>query len=232
MHGFMGGGQQWDDLAGRLGTAREVIALDLPGFGANAHLEPFTRIEDYAAWVIEQIQSRGISRYLLLGHSMGGMIAQEVAFQDGQAVEKLILYGTGPVGNIPGRFETMEESRRRARADGAEATANRISATWLLKRADCPAYPGVARLASMARLQALLAGLEAMEHWSGRSRLETITAPTLLIWGEHDRSYNWAQIEELWHSIPNVSLCVLPECSHLAHLEAPEIFQKVLSRFL
>ncbi|MEM6407700.1 MAG: alpha/beta fold hydrolase [Pseudomonadota bacterium] len=232
VHGFMGGSQQWQGLVSGLGTTQDVIALDLPGFGNNAHLEPFNRIETYAEWVIEELRQRGVSRYHLLGHSMGGMIAQEVAFRDAIAVEKLALYGTGPLGNIPGRFETMAESRRRAEADGPEATAHRISATWLLKQKECPRYPSVAELASVARLPALLAGLEAMEHWDGRPALKSISAPTLIIWGEHDRSYNWAQIEELWRSIAKASLCVLPNCSHLAHLESPDIFSQVLLSFL
>lgn len=232
VHGFMGGSQQWEGLTAGLGTTREVIALDLPGFGANAHLEPFDRIEAYADWVISQTQARGFGRYHLLGHSMGGMIAQETAVRDRDAVEKLVLYGTGPVGCIPGRFETMEESRCRAEADGPEATANRISATWLLNQTDSAAYPSVSKLARCARLPAVLAGLDAMEHWNGKPALKSISAQTLIIWGEHDRSYNWHQIDALWQSITNTSLCVLPNCAHLAHLETPDIFERVLARFL
>lgn len=232
VHGFMGGSQQWDALAASLGEKREVLALDLPGFGAHAHLSPLNRIEDYAVWVIEQIQERGMKRYNLLGHSMGGMIAQEVASREKDTLEKLVLYGTGPIGNIPGRFETMAESRRRAAADGAEATATRIAATWFLQQEDNPAFPLAAKLARCAQLPALLAGLEAMEHWSGKAALDSILARTLIIWGEHDRSYNWSQVEELWRSIPNTSLCVLPNCSHLAHLEEPDIFESVLFSFL
>ncbi|MEM6387574.1 MAG: alpha/beta hydrolase [Pseudomonadota bacterium] len=232
VHGFMGGSRQWDSLSAHMSDDREVLPLDLPGFGANAHLDPFDRIEVYAEWVIQQVRQRGIDRYTLLGHSMGGMIAQEVAARDTKALDGLILYGTGPLGDIPGRFETIAESRRRAKADGAEATATRIVATWLMKQTDSPAFPQVARLACSARLPALLAGLEAMEHWSGVSALKSITTPTLIIWGDRDRSYNWPQIEELWRSIPKSSLCVLPNCSHLAHLEEPKIFERVLSKFL
>ncbi|MEM6759010.1 MAG: alpha/beta hydrolase [Pseudomonadota bacterium] len=232
VHGFMGGGQQWDALAASLGKEREIIALDLPGFGANAGLEPLDRIEQFAAWVIEQTLQRGVLRYHLLGHSMGGMIAQEIARRDPTAVERLVLYATGPVGDIPGRFETMAESRHRAQTDGAKATATRIAATWLRDGEDSHAFPTVAQIASSAALPALLAGLTAMEHWSGRSALHHIAAPTLIIWGEHDRSYNWAQINELWTTIPGASLCVLPNSCHLAHLEEPDLFASVLSRFL
>ncbi|MEM6276418.1 MAG: alpha/beta fold hydrolase [Pseudomonadota bacterium] len=231
VHGFLGASAQWDDLAAELGQERSVIAVDLPGFGANAHLPPVDRIEGFADWVIGYLRDRGVARYDLLGHSMGGMIVQEVARRD-ERVEKLVLYGTGPVGNIPGRFETMAESRRRAKADGAAATAARISATWLLKREACPSYPTAAEHAARAGLPAILAGLEAMEQWSGTDALNLIKQDTLVIWGEQDRSYDWKQTEALWRGLPSSSLCVLPACAHLAHLEAPELFNAAIRRFL
>ncbi|MEM9433189.1 MAG: alpha/beta fold hydrolase [Pseudomonadota bacterium] len=232
LHGFLGGSQQWDALATALGRDRQIVAVDLPGFGTNAHLAPLDRIESFASWVIGQLRQKGINRYHLLGHSMGGMIAQEISRLDAESLDRLILYGTGPVGNIPGRFETMEESRLRAQKDGAESTVNRISATWLLKREYCPNFPAVAALARLAQLPAILAGLEAMESWSGTAELSKIDAKTLIIWGEWDRSYNWAQINQLWNGLKDSSLCVLPGCAHLAHLEEQEIFNQVVKRFL
>lgn len=55
----------------------------------------------------------GVDRFALLGHSMGGMIAQEIAHKSPQRVEVLILFGTGPEGELPGRFEPIAESRRK-----------------------------------------------------------------------------------------------------------------------
>ncbi|MEM1233598.1 MAG: alpha/beta fold hydrolase [Pseudomonadota bacterium] len=232
VHGFLGSAAQWDGLAGELGQERAVIALDLPGFGANAHLPPETRIEGFADWVIATLRERDVARYHLLGHSMGGMIAQEIARKDADKLEKLILYGTGPLGDIPGRFETMAESRRRAEEDGAATTAARISATWLLERDACPTYSTVAEHAALAGLPAILSALEAMEAWSGAHTLPQIDCDTLIIWGEHDRSYSWSQTEALWRGVTSSSLCVLPGCAHLAHLEVPELFNAAIHRFL
>ena len=58
--------------------------------------------------IIDCLKKRGINKFHLLGHSMGGMIAQEIAKIAGDQIFKLICYGTGPIGEVPGRFESMD----------------------------------------------------------------------------------------------------------------------------
>ena len=231
VHGFMGGSAQWADQAA-LSAHGPVITVDLPGFGENTHLTAPDSIAGFAAHVLQDLTARGIARFHLLGHSMGGMIAQEIVATAPNRVERLILYGTGATGVLPGRFETIHTSKTRAKADGANATARRIAATWFLDGQDAPEFPACAALAERSSLQAILAGLDAMEGWSGVSRLPLITAQTLVLWGDHDRTYSWPQIEQLWHSIENTSLAVIPDCAHAVHLEKPALFNQILSDFL
>ena len=228
VHGFMGGSAQWDDLRPALEGSFDLIALDLPGFGKNRDLPPINRIEDFAEWVIATLKDKGIRTYDLLGHSMGGMIAQEVARRDSQAVDRLILYATGPIGVVPGRFETMEQSKARAVAEGAQATARRISATWFLDRENAPAYPSCAAVAELASLEAILAGLDAMQGWTGQDALNRIAQRTLILWGDGDRTYTWDQIRLLWAGIPDTGLAVLPRCAHAVHMEKPGLFCDIL----
>ena len=131
VHGFMGGSAQWNDQTKALGEHFEIITLDLPGFGLNSDLPAISGIGDFAAWVVAQLHDRKVSRFNLLGHSMGGMIAQEIASRVPDQVEKLILYATGAVGVLPGRFETIAESKARTQTEGARATARRIAASWI-----------------------------------------------------------------------------------------------------
>ena len=231
VHGFMGGGDQWPHQDA-LGQDRELIRIDLPGFGANAHLAPLDRIGAFADWVLDDLTARGVSRFDLLGHSMGGMIVQDMVQRAPDRVRKLVLYATGCTGALPGRFETVETSIARARADGPEATARRIAATWFLKGEADPEFPACADIAAQSGLDAIVAGLDAMRAWSGEDRLGAITAETLIIWGEADRTYPWSQIETLWQSISNSRLAVLPSCAHAVHLERPGLFNTVLAEFL
>jgi len=232
VHGFMGGSAQWAEQVAALCGRFDVIAVDLPGFGKAAHLPALANIRDFADWVIQHLRDRGVERYHLLGHSMGGMIAQEIAHRDAARVDQLILYGTGSVGVLPGRFETIAQSKARAREDGASATARRIAATWFLYRDGSTAFEACAQIAQCASQEAIQSGLDAMEHWSSTDYLQTLTPETLLIWGDQDRTYSWTQIETLWRTIPDTHLAVLPHCAHAVHLENPEAFNKLLLNFL
>ena len=231
VHGFMGGSKQWQAQRGALGDI-EICSVDLPGFGENAHLEAFDRISDFADWVLAQAAAKGIKRFDIVGHSMGGMVAQEIAAQAPDNVDRLVLYGTGAQGVLPGRFETVETSRQRALSDGANATARRISATWFLQQEKAHAYSDCAAIAERSSLQAILAGLDAMSTWSGVPRLSSLNTRTLIVWGDRDRTYSWTQTEQLWRTIPNASLAVIPDCAHAVHLEKPSIFNGILADFL
>ena len=231
VHGFMGGSDQWA-LQEPLADGRTLVRLDLPGFGKNGDAAPINRISDFGSWALEELSARGITRFDLLGHSMGGMIVQEMIRQSPASVNRLILFATAATGTLPDRFEPIETSMQRARDDGAEATARRISATWFLHGEADPEYPPCAAVAETASLDAILAGLEAMRDWSAEEHLSKIDAETLVIWGDQDRTYAWPQIEQLWKEIPNSHLAVVPKAAHAVHAERPALFNALVRDFL
>ena len=231
VHGFMGGSQQWQSQQEALG-AIDTVCVDLPGFGENAHLEACDTIAGFADWVLKDLTSQGISRFHLIGHSMGGMVAQDMVARVPDRVERLVLYGTGAQGVLPGRFETIETSKHRARTDGANATARRIAATWFLEQDKAAAYEACAAIAERSSIQAILAGLDAMSGWNGTTKLRSLTIRTLIVWGDQDRTYPWIQTEELWRSIPRASLAVIPDCAHAAHSERTGLFNNIIRDFL
>jgi 2-hydroxy-6-oxonona-2,4-dienedioate hydrolase len=232
VHGYFGGSSQWDAQLPLLSQHFDVVALNLAGYGMANHLVAPTDLADHARSVLATLDHAGIESFHLLGHSMGGMVAQEITRQAPHRVNKLVLYATGPLGCIPGRFETMARSRERLREDGLQRTARRICATWLLDYEDSPAFEALAAVATQASEQAASAGLSAMESWDGREHLGQIAQTTLVIWGECDRTYGWPQIEMLWRSIPRASLAVLPTCAHALHLERSALFCTLLIEFL
>jgi len=232
VHGYLGGGAQWADQAAAFADRFQVLTPDLPGFGdRNASTAP-ERIEDYATSLLEETSGLGVTRFHLVGHSMGGMIAQEMVRLAPERVDRLVLYGTGPVGSLPGRFEPIAESKRRAVEDGVEATGRRIAATWFAEGVRAKGFVVCAQLAAKASQQAMLAGLTAMDTWSGLTRLAHINSGTLVLWGDGDRTYPWEQPERLWKEIPNSLLAVVPGCAHAVHLEKPGLFNAILLDFL
>lgn len=232
VHGFMGGRAQWHLQEGALAEGRAIIPVALPGFGDRSAEPARDTIAGLAGSVIADLDREGIGQFDLLGHSMGGMVVQEIMRMVPDRIAQFILYGTGAVGTLPGRFETIDQSKARARNEGLPVTARRIAATWFLNCDKAKEYPACAAIAEQTSPSAFDAGLDAMQIWSGEDSLSAITAPTLVIWGDGDRTYPWSQTELLWQSIQNASLAVVPGCAHAVHLEKPELFNMILQDFL
>jgi pimeloyl-ACP methyl ester carboxylesterase len=232
VHGYLAGAGIWREQLDFFEDRFDVLAPNLPGFGDSSHLTAPDTIDEFAEQVLDGLQAQGIDRFHLLGHSMGGMIVQAMAARAPQRIASLICYGTGPVGALPDRFETIDQYRQRLKADGLEKTVRRIAATWFLKGEATDGYEACVALGEKASMQAALASLSAWETWDGRPHLEAIEADTLVVWGDRDRSYGWQQPEALWRGIADSSLAVVPGCAHNVHMEKSHLFNSIIGDFL
>lgn len=233
VHGFLSGLAYWEKQIESFKTHFEVIAIDNPGYGGTTEETGPDKIVDFAANVLKELDALGVNDFHLLGHSMGGMIAQEIALQVPHRVNRLVLYGTGPRGDMPGRFEPLEDSMVKVQKDGTADVKVYTVASWFKKGQEDPNFePGMA-MAKDVSLQTYVNALRAMAGWSGMGRLDQIQSRTLVLWGDLDRSYNWEQQPYiLWQGIKNASLAVIPGCAHNVHLEKPQLFNQVVLDFL
>ena len=126
---------------------------------------------------------------------MGGMVVQEMAKLAGDKIVKLICYGTGPIGDIPGRFETIDETRMKLKKNGLEITAYRIAKTWFVKKDKAKYFYLCDKAGKLTSITAADNALVAMKMWSGIKNLKNIKNPTLIIWGDQDKAYNFEQVE-------------------------------------
>lgn len=232
VHGFLSGSDYWSPVQECFAEKRPVIAIDLPGFGKRCQDAAFARIDDFAGSVLDELDGLGIEQFVLLGHSMGGMIAQEIAYQAPKRVASMILFGTGPEGELPGRFEPIAESRRKVSECGKDETIAFIVSNWYVKGESAPWFQPSLDLARQAREQAVLSGLAAMECWSGVDYLATHAMPTLVIWGDQDRAYPLSQELALWQGIREARLAVIPDAGHNAHHEKSGLFCALIEDFL
>jgi pimeloyl-ACP methyl ester carboxylesterase len=231
-HGFLGGGGYWVPHLGVFGKSFDVIAPDLPGFAGSADRPPQESIEGMAGAVVALIDALGAGRFHLLGHSMGGMVAQQIALDHPDRVQKLVLYGTAPLGNLPRRFETLEASIARLEADGVEATADRIVPTWFVDGEAAPYYRLCYEAGRGTGADAAVKALRAVGRWDVRGRLAELKMPTLVVCGDRDRSISLDQALALREGIAGSQLCIAPGCAHNVHLENPELFSRVVRDFL
>ena len=128
VHGYLGGQNMWkfqEDLKNDF----ELIMPSLAGYGESAEMTAPSTIRENANLVFELLDHLSIDQFYLLGHSMGGMIVQEMAVMRPDRVEKLICFGTGSIGVLPNRFETIEESRKKIKTIGIKKTRENIAKT-------------------------------------------------------------------------------------------------------
>ena len=232
IHGFLGSTDMWEPQIEHFKEHYRIITPALPGFGKSKKLKSCNSIESMAKTILNSLEAKKIKRFYLLGHSMGGMIAQEIAKLAGDQILKLICYGTGPNGNIPGRFETIDESRDKLKINGLEFTANRIAKTWFIDGNKAKYFYLCESANKQTSVEAVDDGLIAMKNWSGVDNLKNIKNETLIIWGDQDKANNYNQVETLKKNIPNSTLTIINGCSHNAHLEKPGKFNICVSDFL
>lgn len=231
VHGYLGGSAMWAEQIEFFREHFDVVAVDLPGFGESADLKSHDSIPAIASHVLQFLTDLGVDQFLLLGHSMGGMVVQQMTLDAPRRVQKLVCYGTGPVGVLPGRFESIEQSRQRLKSEGLASTASRIAATWFKDGVEADGFPKCERLGQAASQEAALNALTAWENWNVKSRLAEITCPTLIVWGDLDKSYDRSQPTALQKGIAGAKLEIVSRCAHNVHMEKPDTFNELVAQF-
>ena len=231
VHGYLGGQDMWQ-FQEVLKDNFELIMPSLAGYGESSKMTAPSTIRENAIQVFELLDYLKIDTFNLLGHSMGGMIVQEMAALSPERINKLICFGTGSIGVLPNRFETIAESRRKIKEIGLSETRINIAKTWFVDHLAGDGYKLCLDEGAKATTQAALASLDAWECWDGRGQLNQITSPTLILWSNKDQSYDWNQQEVLNKGIANSKVEVVEGCAHNSHMEKPDLINSIIKHFL
>ena len=232
VHGFMGSSEMWNFQKEHLKKNFRVISPALPGFGESYKAKSLDSINDMAKFVLTCVDEKKIKKFHLMGHSMGGMIVQEIAKISGDKINKLICFATGSIGEMPGRFETIEKSIARIKNEGIKESIKKIPPKWFIKGNKDKNYYLCEKAAANISEETSVNALLAMKKWRGIDNLKNIENKTLIIWGDQDKSYNFDQVDILNKNIPNSDLKVMKGCCHNAHLENPQKFNELVESFL
>jgi pimeloyl-ACP methyl ester carboxylesterase len=236
LHGVGGGREAWLQTGPVLAEAGlRVLAADLPGYGLSAPMDPCD-LAGMAERVHSLIRQADAARTVLVGHSMGGMVAQELWARAPGCVQVLVLANTSPAfGKPEGAWQQGFLAERFAPLDRGLGMAG--LATQLVPAMLGPlAAPGTA-----AAAQALMAGvpeatyraaLRALVAFDRRAALPAIAVPTLVMTGQHDRTASPEVAERMAARIPQARCVVLPGAGHLANMEQPGAFNGAILDFL
>lgn len=252
LHGLVGSWRWWTGSIEALSTTRRVIAVDLPGFGdsevATSHRTD--HIVDCLESLCEELDLDAVD---IVGHSMGTLLACELAARAPERVRRLVLTG-GPITSVIGLFSSPLTTLRKRPVVAnflIEALTAGIPVPMRIKRVIAnnaflrwlALSPYVARPASLSSESAavILAGvgapgvmptLRSTFRYPGEHVGQNISHPTLVIAGRNDKIAPVQDLDELTSQEKVRKVVVLDDCGHCAMLEHPDAFDRELLAFL
>ena len=232
VHGYLGSSEMWSLQKDYLSKYFRIIAPALPGFGESYNIKSVDSINEMAKRIFHILDEKNIKDFHLMGHSMGGMIVQEMIKISEQRINKLICFATGSIGNIPGRFESLDKSIERLKQEGIKETVKRIPPKWFVEGIKAKYYYFCENAVKNVSEETSRNALNAMRNWNGYNNLKNIKNETLIIWGDKDVSYNFEQVDTLNKNIPNSRIEIFEGCCHNVHLEQPQKFNETVKIFL
>ena len=236
LHGIGGGHLSFAPQVETLASSGyRAVAWDMPGYGHSAPIEPYT-FKGLAASCIALIESLKCGDVTLVGHSMGGMVAQEVVARRPELVSKLVLAGTSSsFGKPDGDWQRGFIAERTAPLDAGQTMAE-LAAQLVPVMTGPAALPEGLKLArhcmGLVNPSTYRRALEALVTFDRRANLPNIAVPTLLIAGEHDRNAPPAVMKKMAGSISGSTYIELAGVGHLQNLEAPDDFDGLVLNFL
>jgi len=230
LHGVGGGHHAWEhQLPYFGGLGYPSHAWDQPGYGHSAIVEPYD-LEHVAASLARLIESLGNEPVVLVGHSMGGMVAQEAYARYPHLIKALALCFTSPAfagGSsdftkqfVAARIGPLDQGRTMAEI-AAQLIPTMGSNSRLAVQIMAGVPPDTYRKA-----------VHLLTTFDRRKELAAIKVPTLVVAGSADKTAPPAVMEKMAQKIPGAEYVVLEGCGHLGPMDQPDVFNEVLHSFL
>jgi pimeloyl-ACP methyl ester carboxylesterase len=244
VHGLSGQWQNWLENIPRFAEQRRVVALDLPGFGGSPMPSEQISIDYYGRVVAELCDRLDLAPAVLVGNSMGGYVAAEVAIDAPETVERLMLVSAAGISQSElsvdqvlrvGKFFAL--ATRASTAQRRRQMARPALRHWILSlivRHPTRLRPDIAfeGLVKGANKPGFIDALGACIDYDFRDRLPEIACPTLIVWGEDDAIIPVEDADKYVELIPGARKLVFEDTGHVAMVERPVKFNDELQRFL
>lgn len=240
LHGFASSLYTWSEVLPELAREHDVIAFDFPGHGGT-EVRPGLSAEDLVRATGALLDGLGVQRFDLVGHSLGGAVACVTTAQRPDQVRRLVLidaagFNLAPaerpailraLSALPAGTMDLLPLRRPAIALGLRQVFHDDS-RLTRERVDEYVAPLV-RPGASAALRSLMGSRDTL---GVPGLVDGIRAPTLVIWGRHDRWIDVAQADRFLSAIPGSRKVVFDDCGHMPQEERPARVSELLREFL
>lgn len=229
IHGAGSNGHTWHRQIDAFGVKHSPIALDLPGHGRSAGVEGLGTVGDYADFVAAFLDRLEIKAAVILGHSMGGAIAMELAMRHAARVEALILSCTASKFTITAdriaalRAVTMGRAPQAFNTDG-------YSPRTLKENFDAVREGWMEQIKTDPRVR--YTDILACAQIDFREAIGRIDKPALVIAGADDRSTTPADAEYIASRIRGATCRIIPDAGHYAPRERPAEYNAAIEQFI
>ncbi|XVU28671.1 alpha/beta fold hydrolase [Actinoplanes sp. CA-054009] len=240
---FRGNLDNWDPaLTDGLAAGREVILVDYAGVGSSTG-EPASSVTASARHIIAFTEALGLDRIDLLGFSLGGFVAQEIALVRPGLVRRLVLAGTGPKG-APGMHAWRPDIASHARAEVNDAEdllyiffAHTETSQALGRQFLGRIFARTENRDEPTTVAVRDAQFDAIIEWgipdhSALQRLTGITAPTLILQGDDDLMIPTKGSHTMAGLIPDARIRIYPDAAHASLFQYPADAAKDINEFL
>ena len=248
LHGDSDSALDWSWVLPTLAATHRVYAPDFPGFGDSAKPNVDYSPGFLAQFVVDFLNTLGAERAVLVGNSLGGLVALRVALSHSEQVAALALVDSSGLGHLVNPLlcqltlplygeaaitfcKTPLGAKQRgwSRAALFFAHPSQAPAAWLAEQERMAFLTGY--------LEATLSSLRAQLNIFGQRQvlldsLPQLKMPTLVVWGTNDLIFPKEQAQDAVSRLQQGHLALIPDCGHLPHIERPELFSAALSEFL
>lgn len=230
LHGYTDSWFSFQRVLEELPPTLHAFVLDQRGHGDSDRPATGYTIADFAQDAVAFMDAQGLAQATVVGHSMGSFIAQQVALLTPARVTRLVLIGSATTAVNAGTVELQQ---------AAHTLADPVDRAFVYEFQSSTIYAPVPEsflnrvVEESMKLPARIwqSAIDGLLGSNLASQLGWITAPTLVLWGDHDQIFPRSEQDALVRTIPAATLQVYSETGHALHWERPQEFVADVLRF-
>jgi pimeloyl-ACP methyl ester carboxylesterase len=231
LHGWLGSWRYWFPTMERVAENFRTYSFDFWGFGESRRKSTYESIQNYSDQVIRFLDELGIDRCLLVGHSMGGMVALKTAINHPKRISRVAAVGAPIVGDSLSWLLKLTDRPLFADAFARVPAFRRFMFHWFLGEADDQHVHEILDDSVKSSSTTLRNAVGSMWRTDLRPELSRLSVPSLIVHGGRDQIVHPNQAD-LFDNVSSTEVVVMPESRHFPFLDESELFNELLLRFL